>query len=587
VEQEDSAAVVVDLNRAVSNAAVAAAALASAVKAVMAARGQSQPGQQQQQQQHGAEVQEQVSMVDMAAAAMAPAADYQVVSSRAEGLQQAEMEPAAPAAAEAATVSRPLVVAVLPIMSVAEQASMFEVLEDTTATAAAPTAEEEEEAAHNVGEGQQHTMSLLQVAQQSPAGNLQTAVPAPPLPADALCSSMAAFVGAPAAGGASSRPGELVSRSSSPVRCRITAAAAVGAGASPFGCAARGAYAAVGSTSTEADSSRVMLGCVSVPLPPQDQPCAVALAAVMQADQAAVAAAAAATAAAPNDAFSAACVVAEESEQQCSERTTAAGAMSSVQLAALSLPEITSMAAAGCGQLAESPTAGFRVDAEPSQQQLMSIACRQPSMPEPWEIPEDGPTADLAAAQQQATDDEAASSAAAAAVPHTADASSSSETAAAGSQLQLQPICCASPAHDGLVDGSAVAAAAAAASVGRGVNVLSQSLDLGGASGNPMLVLQVLQKLQRLPEHLLLEIVQKLVQVRCGGSHCVLVCLNCIGCCCTAVHANSQAVAERHGASAAMLCAVLHCWVTSDEAAFVPDQVSFATCCHLAKSASC
>jgi hypothetical protein len=46
------------------------------------------------------------------------------------------------------------------------------------------------------------------------------------------------------------------------------------------------------------------------------------------------------------------------------------------------------------------------------------------------------------------------------------------------------------------------------------VNVLSQSLDLGSESGNPQLVLQVLQKLQRLPEPLLLEIVQKLVQVR-------------------------------------------------------------------------
>jgi hypothetical protein len=42
-----------------------------------------------------------------------------------------------------------------------------------------------------------------------------------------------------------------------------------------------------------------------------------------------------------------------------------------------------------------------------------------------------------------------------------------------------------------------------------------------------MLVLQVLRKLQRLPEHLLLEIVQKLVQVRCGGSHCVVMSLHC------------------------------------------------------------
>jgi hypothetical protein len=246
-----------------------------------------------------------------------------------------------------------------------------------------------------------------------------------------------------------------------------------------------------------------------------DQPGVVALAAAMQADQTAVPAAA--TAATPLDALPAAFVPFKESEQHCSEQTAGAEASTSSHLAALSLPEFPSMAAAAaaCGQLAESPTAWFRVDAEPSQQQLMGIACRQPSMPEPWETPEDGPTAELAAAQQQAANGNAASSATAA-VRHTANASnsnSSSEDAAAGNH-QLQPIRCTSPTHDGLVDGSAVAAAAAAASVGHGVNVLSQSLDLGGASGNPMLVLQVLQKLQQLPEHLLLEIVQKLVQVR-------------------------------------------------------------------------
>jgi hypothetical protein len=241
-----------------------------------------------------------------------------------------------------------------------------------------------------------------------------------------------------------------------------------------------------------------------------DQPCVVALAAAKQADQAALQ-----TDTCP---ASAANVPAAGSEQQGADQAAAAAA--SPRFVALSVPDFTSMAAAAAySQQAESPTAGFRVDAEPSQQQLMSIGCRQPSLLEPWEIPEDGPTAELAAAQQQAADDSAASSAAAAAaaalVPHsTSDSSKSNGSAAAATHLQ--PIHCASPAHgtDGLVDGSAVAAAAAAASVGRGVNVLSQSLDLGGASGNPMLVLQVLQKLQRLPEHLLLEIVQKLVQVR-------------------------------------------------------------------------
>jgi hypothetical protein len=218
-------------------------------------------------------------------------------------------------------------------------------------------------------------------------------------------------------------------------------------------------------------------------LPPIDQPSVGALAAATEADQAAVA---------------------------------ALSLHAPARLAALSLAELSSSAAAAAaGPQASSPTAGFRVDAEPSQQQLMGIACRQPSMPEPLEMPEDVNTARLAAAQQQADD-----VAAAVPAPDSAGLAAADDVSGTADAFNaVQPVQCASPTGmHGMVDGSAVAAAAAAASVGRGVNVLSQSLDLGAASGNPQLVLQVLQKLQRLPEPLLLEIVQRLVQVRGRGT---------------------------------------------------------------------